>query len=475
MKRDFSEQQKQNLLNMVAEVQPDGVFQNLKDWFDDTLLSILNNRYGILGYTKYLSDLDFYHRCMIDKDDVSADKINEIFSNSLGVERNYKIYLQGNLVSISLYSNLLRQYYSCISVDNPSFSSKSAVGTIQQNELYDGYRSLYIKNYQYAHKDYKTSENGKSDYINVFEAVYPEHKEHMNTFFEPMGEQYKTDIDNMKFIVYSADEPYRSLFLDNVEGVSLSITGDGSFYSNSTIFFNWTNSAKTTSDPRGDYAGFFHEFGHYLDDKFKPDGGFLTGDFKTTGNITLQASIDKDVDTVVKNKIKEMYPDYDDTTVDQICARITNGNLPGYVDNDSQKVINASKKVQKKLSKELSSALAGGVSDAYDSSTNYLWESTNQGCIIPSEYYSSKTGKGVAGAWQHDNDYYYSFVINQSKGKQIMIVTQKDTSHSGAAEGFATYYSNKICGWNDYSTYYDKYLPETKDYYGEVIKYMTSR
>lgn len=47
------------------------------------------------------------------------------------------------------------------------------------------------------------------------------------------------DVDNINFIVYSADEPYRSLFTDNVNKVKISKTDGGSYYADKML--GWTD------------------------------------------------------------------------------------------------------------------------------------------------------------------------------------------------------------------------------------------
>lgn len=473
MKRDFSEQQKQNLLNMVKAVQPDGLIEKINDWFGDNTLHYLNMRFGVLTLCKYLGDINVYHQLMIDKDNVSAQKIETIFTNSIGVENKYKIYLQGNLASITLYSNLLKQYYSCISVDNSSFSSQSAVGAIQQNEIYDGYRSLYIQNYQYAHKDYNTKQNEKRKYIEVFEAVYPEHKKNMNHFFDTIKDKHKTDIENIKVIVYSADEPYRSMFLDNVKYAHWGHTSPYvedeetknkfAFYSSEDGTINidiTTNKNSFLDDPRGQYATFFHEYGHFLDDRYCEDidgkAVFFTENYVAQNGKTLAQNIDSDVKEIVTIRVRETFPQYTDDRVEQITKRLVEGNLPNYPDHDDDSIRQDAITVQTKIYNELISAKADGPSDAYDGSTNYYRDgSFGQN--------STETGKGVSGLYQHGDTYYYNL---NDKGEMVK------TSRSAAKETFATYFSVKIRGDAESFELYKKYLSSTTDSLDDAVKEM---
>ena len=126
MTRDFSEQQKQNLLNMVKEVQPDNFFQGLGDWFGDKGLCF-SHLIGNLNINKYLNDLDSFHRKMIDKDDMSARKINTIFTNVHNVDSIYSQYNSSAYECIVKYSDFMCEYSSLLSNEQLSLNSQAFV------------------------------------------------------------------------------------------------------------------------------------------------------------------------------------------------------------------------------------------------------------------------------------------------------------------------------------------------------------
>lgn len=88
MVRDFTEEQKQRLLEMVKEVHPDSVFDLLEDWLDD-MFHILTGGYRI---NDYLRDMSTYHRKMIDMENISARRIQKIFDDVYQVDDNYRSY-----------------------------------------------------------------------------------------------------------------------------------------------------------------------------------------------------------------------------------------------------------------------------------------------------------------------------------------------------------------------------------------------
>lgn len=86
MIRDFSEEQKQRLLDMVKEVQPDNVFSLIEDWLDD-MFHILKGGYRI---NDYLRDISTHHKKMIDMENISAKRIIKIFDDVRQVDENYR-------------------------------------------------------------------------------------------------------------------------------------------------------------------------------------------------------------------------------------------------------------------------------------------------------------------------------------------------------------------------------------------------
>ncbi len=433
MKRDFSAFEKYKLLLMVKIVEPDNVFESVRDWFDDMALNYLQQHYNVIGAIKSLGAINTYHLSMIDKDNVSAQKIKEIFANAISVDSDYKTALSQSCNDISYYSDLLKRYYSCISVESKNFCSQTSVRKLRKK------------------------------IVEEFEEKHPEHKKNMDSFFVPISEEYRDDVENIKYIVYNSKEPYRSLFLDNVgdaklgktapyeeihEGEIETVSGFAYFRSSDkTINIDFTDNSHLSSDPRGQYATFFHEYGHYLDDRYG-EKGFYTDNYVSSDGNKLSDIIDDDVYRVVKSKVKDKYPDYSNERVEQITQRLVKGNLPNYVDNDEESIKNDAIRVQQEFREELKDAKADGPSDTYDGSTNYLRDYTGEDYDLN----SSETGKGVAGAYQHGDDYYYK--IN----KKGQLVKQDNCA---AKESFATFFSVGIRSDSESRELYEKYLPNT--------------
>lgn len=432
---------------MVREVEPDGPFMNSMDL------------YAIMGYnfermykwryiTSYLTDINEYHQEMIEKEHISANNINRIFENVRIVDANYNLTFAQSSGLLGQLTGLINLYAKTTLQNDIAFCSQNSLAALEGSIQFAAYKEAFIENY---------------------EAEHPRVRKKMNKAFAEMAKTHKADVDNIKYIVYSAEEPYRSLFTDNVGDVKICKTDEGSSYNDSgKIYINWDNPLKMADDPRGPYEGFFHEYGHFLDDKYHIGIKYTSDAFETSSGLTLEQSIKKDVQAATERKIREMYPDLSDKEVADIRNRLTKGNLPGYKSDDSDDIIEAAKKVQDEICNDLSSPFSNGVSDTYDSATNYLRGDTNKNCI-PYGLQSGNTGKGLAGGWQHNDSYYYKYSLKKNK-----LTIKRKTAASGPQEGFATYYSNKMLGWTDYSSYYTEYLPSTTVGFGEVIDYMAN-
>jgi len=154
--------------------------------------------------------------------------------------------------------------------------------------------------------------------ITVFEALHLGDAKNMDELFEDMaadtsGYDYNNEIQNIKYIVYTAEEPYRSVFLKNageLEIANYTYTKDSQYYSGdkNKLYINFSSDPNTTcgiNDYRGPYVVFFHECGHAIDDLSKKDGWFstewITADYKASnGNTILEAAVG-DVRTNLEN------------------------------------------------------------------------------------------------------------------------------------------------------------------------------
>ena len=125
MVRDFSEEQKQRLLEMVKEVQPDGIFNKVIDFFDD----FYNRRIIGVNINQYLNDMDNYHRKMIDYENISARKIEKIFRDVETLDKRFKDSFTENNRYINIVIERLNQCSRNISNAGSSVTSQTSVDT----------------------------------------------------------------------------------------------------------------------------------------------------------------------------------------------------------------------------------------------------------------------------------------------------------------------------------------------------------
>jgi len=169
--------------------------------------------------------------------------------------------------------------------------------------------------------------------IRCYEEQHPEQAENLSEFFRKSGfnktgtysetiryQKYQNDIENIKYISYSAPEPYRSLFLDNVSKERiLCNSGDPDFQMN-LIPLNGVivDLDYAPNDRQGPYATFFHELGHGIDDLMYVGGNYsshytedvskysgVNNYYQNTSSVTLKQVLEYDCSQAVLDSINK--------------------------------------------------------------------------------------------------------------------------------------------------------------------------
>lgn len=89
MIRDFSESAKQKLLEYVKDVTETTVWGKLGDIIGDIGLTV-QHWFGALDISKHVNNLDEYHKKVIDKNDTTSQRIEEIFTNVKNIDIRYQ-------------------------------------------------------------------------------------------------------------------------------------------------------------------------------------------------------------------------------------------------------------------------------------------------------------------------------------------------------------------------------------------------
>lgn len=142
--------------------------------------------------------------------------------------------------------------------------------------------------------------------INRFEKEHPEYAEKFDNLIASDKKKMLTedDIRRIKYLAYTAEEPYRTIYLETLERYTIgdSNMAEGAYYRSWYHDINFTYDECFGKDPRGPYTTFFHESGHGIDDlaDLSKEMGFDTDEFKGHSDgmgrdVTIREAIEYDV------------------------------------------------------------------------------------------------------------------------------------------------------------------------------------
>lgn len=95
MIRDFSDSAKQKLLEYVKDATETTVWGKIGDGISDAWLQV-QYWFGVLNISKYINNLDEYHKKVIDKNNTTSRRIEDIFTNVKNIDIRYQGGLQQN-------------------------------------------------------------------------------------------------------------------------------------------------------------------------------------------------------------------------------------------------------------------------------------------------------------------------------------------------------------------------------------------
>lgn len=96
MIRDFSNSAKKKLLEYVKDATETTLWRKIGDRIGDAGLQI-QYWFGALSISKYIDNLDAYHKKIIDKNNTTSQRIEEIFTNVKNIDTRYQSGLQQNV------------------------------------------------------------------------------------------------------------------------------------------------------------------------------------------------------------------------------------------------------------------------------------------------------------------------------------------------------------------------------------------
>lgn len=408
MIRDFSDRAKQELMTLVAQVESEKLC-DFTDWLGDRWYDF-EEWIGILHLKDDLSNVNEYHKKVIDKNNTTLAQLEGIFNKVYSVESEYHKELTNIIASCRGFNKLLTALNDVM--------AKAALVREGYALLIPRYITEYFGLYhvyvdweerleklleKYRLQDSVTDED-KDEFIRIYEIYNVETKKKLDNLLSKLTEE---QIREVKYIIYTAEEPYRSIYLKELESYTIgNVSGsDTGFFRSSDNTINVDMIAEPTN-PRGPYTTFFHESGHALDYNFYNDGNFYSLTYRNSEGQSLMDVIYEDVRNDIRKTIARYTKD-----------KNTQENLLNYIMGAGSIDVNTLSEKEKQLlqyiqayyKKDMHGAQNESCSDVYGGVTNNII-SGEYGHWSDSYWYDRKgnpTGSQAKELWAE----YYSYCM----------------------------------------------------------------
>lgn len=408
MIRDFSDRAKQELMTLVAQVESEKLC-DFTDWIGDRWYDF-EEWIGILHLKDDLSNVNEYHKKVIDKNNTTLAQLEGIFNKVYSVESEYHKELTNIIASCRGFNRLLN-----------ALNDVMAKGALVQERYVSlipryitEYFSLYhiyidweerLENLLEKYRSQGTiTDQDKDEFIRIYEIYNVETKKKLDNLLSKLTEE---QIREVKYILYTADEPYRSIYLNELESYTIgNVSGsDTGFFRPFDNTINVDMIAEPTN-PRGPYTTFFHESGHALDYNFYNDGNFYSLTYRNSEGQSLMDVIYEDVRNDVRKTIARYTKDKN-TQEDLLNYIMGAGSID--VNTLSEKEKQLLQYIQAYYKKDMYGAQNESCSDVYGGVTNNII-SGQYGHWSDTYWYDSKgnpTGSQAKELWAE----YYSYCM----------------------------------------------------------------
>ena len=354
-----------------------------------------------------------------------ADKIESIESSISDIENNFKLF---HISSINSLKNTLRKQR----LDIQDYHRKmdvlgdSLIAIVQkyddcEKEVCDketvGLEQTKGSPVENTYLQAEISDAEKEKVIRDYEKKHQKEAEIFDKFLDgdDSGNLTKDDIRNIKFLVYTSEEPFISIYLKSLSKYKIKTTNldKGAYYQPWKHSVSYTYPDSFNEDPRGPYTTFFHEGGHAIDDlsdKAKWIGSdtekFRVHSEAMDKEVTLREAIEYDVYynkdnphsmTSIANKIIASKKSGSDGNIKDVIDAFKFGNT-SKLNKDDLKLYNAVKNeylrtTGKDERYEAVSDVYGGMSNnelrtGYGHDTNYWKDKSKVGKELWAEYFS---------------------------------------------------------------------------------------
>ena len=386
MIRDFSDRAKQELTAMISQIENEKLC-DFTDWIGDRWYDF-EEWIGVLHLEEDLSNVNSYHRKVIDKNNMTLQQLESIFSKVYSVESEYHKELTNIITTCRAFNRVLQALNDVIMPKGGS-APLEGVHTMLGGPFKE-YMDLFHTYINWEERlrrlleQHRAQENvtdeDKDEYIRLYERYNVELRDKLDNLLEKLTEE---QIREVKYILYTSEEPYRSIYLRNLESYTIgNVSGEDTGYfttSNNTINVDMVQEPE---NPRGPYTTFFHESGHAIDYNFYDDGDYYTHTYRNADGQSLQDVIYEDV----RNDIRKTISDYtsDKTMQDNLLDYIMGA---GSVNEDT--LSRTEKKLLENIRQHYREDMAGA---------------ENEAC---SDVYGGVTNNIIRGDYGHNGEYYW--------------------------------------------------------------------
>lgn len=315
MIRDFTEEAKNELYDQIDMVTPNGLWESVVDGISDWGY-YLQSWLGSLSIDRYLDNIQLYHQKILDKNDTSKTEIDVIFENIGSIDIKY-----GNLLTLleqemEKYRNATHNLALIINPGSRRFTAAACLAwkARLRNTGVDAMMTVLKANIVASGADVNSMDKEMlQEYVLIYEILHPEDGEKLDNLWE--ADQVLTDDDELKikYIAYTAEEPYRTVYFKYLDQYEMGIIGreDGACYKVSTNRIYFADGITAFSqDARGPYTTWFHESGHATDSNAEEGSDFYCYNYQIYveafgREVTLQEVIYEDVYQNIREAIED--------------------------------------------------------------------------------------------------------------------------------------------------------------------------
>lgn len=301
-----------------------------------------------------------------------------------------------------------------------------------------------------------------------YEERDPEYIEQTDEFLSVLDAKDRTEI---KYLMYTAEEPYRTLamkYLDRLELILVEINPDDDEEPGPSFFSPSENSItyvfeKDRTNGRGAYFTIFHEIAHAIDYNYgyDVDGGFFqdikeffgyydyySETFEVEGK-TLTDNMYIDFENKIKNALKI---ELNSSIYDHLSTK----DKTIMVNNITENLLNQDKNFEKLSDDERELQML--------IENNFSVELTGPDHSVVSDVYGGVTNFTIEGSYGHEDDYWFK------NGKRI-----REPNREGFAEYFARLITKDKDGVNPGIESVEKFLPSSKKHMDKMIESMDGK